>query len=111
MEKKVASELAKITHFFVRTDEICVAVQEASFRGYPLHGKEVKLPPGYVGFIASETKKPLSESGQRTATITQKFDSFTYWNWDCTTSNSDPYQKIEDWATLSEVVIELIMFL
>nr|CAG4650623.1 EOG090X0IC1 [Sida crystallina] len=78
-------------------------VLEASFRGYPLLGKEIKVPEGYQGVVVNETKKPLTEAAQRNASVSKKYTSLTYWNWDSATSKNDPYQQVANWITLSEV--------
>ena len=88
-----------------------LSVAEASFRGYPLQGLEVQLPEGYQGVVVEEIKKHLPEDLEKNASITKKFNSLTYWNWDCFPTKNDPYANISDWIDLSKVVTCISYFL
>jgi len=79
-------------------------VFEGSFRGYPLQGQKIPVPEGYTGLVLTETKKPLTENEPKNLSITKKFDSFTYWNWDYNPSTNDPAQLALDWLDISKVV-------
>ena len=80
------------------------SVFEGSFRGYPLQGQKIPVPEGYTGLVLTETKKPLTENEPKNLSITKKFDSFTYWNWDYNPSTNDPAQLALDWLDISKVV-------
>ena len=42
----------------------------ASFRGRGLKGSELKLPPGYTGYVLKEDKTPLNDEEVRTGVQT-----------------------------------------
>lgn len=76
----------------------------ASFRGYPLIGKDLECPEGYKGVILHETIKPSTESEDRKFYILHSFDKFTYWNWGKAPSQNDPIVQALDWISIAEAV-------
>jgi len=73
----------------------------ASFRGYPLVGKELELPKDYRGFVLQEGK---AVTEQRTLRPVGEFESFKYWNWDREASAADKYQQAVGWLSLAQVI-------
>lgn len=75
-----------------------------SFRGYPLEGRTVSLPQGYVGFVLHETKNLESESSERNLFATGKFSKFTYWNYDKLPSKNDALVAALEWIDIAEAL-------
>lgn len=65
----------------------------ASFRGRPLQGKKITLPPGFKGHVVSKDGK-----------INRKFTEFTYWNWDQVPSDEDKVWKSINWLKIGEAL-------
>lgn len=76
----------------------------SSFRGYPLHGKEVSVPEGYKGLTFFEYKKPHNDDEERNIYSTGKFDKFTYWNYDKIPSANDSLISALNWIDIAEAV-------
>lgn len=79
---------------------------KASFRGYPLFGKEIQLPENYYGIILKETNSICSLE-QKNLYGTQMFDKFTYWNWDSKPTEDDKIITAMDWFDIAEVVSKI----
>ncbi|XP_046649120.1 ribonuclease H2 subunit C-like [Daphnia pulicaria] len=87
-------------------DDSSDGVKQASFRGYPLQGKETVIPDGFKGIVVTEMKKPLTDIEERNLVVSKKFDKITYWNWDCFPVNNDSINQSMDWLTLSKMIHE-----
>lgn len=68
-------------------------VLTASFRGRPLQGRKVNLPTGFKGCLVSRDGK-----------ISEKFNDFTYWNWDQLPKDDDKVVQAMKWLNLSEAL-------
>lgn len=79
-------------------------VLEASFRGYPLQGKKIKIPNDFKGIVVNETKKPLTYMEPRNLDLKKNFCEITYWNWDCFPNKNDLIHQSVDWLILSKMV-------
>lgn len=103
---------AKVSNYFVSSirqekksdSESDLADKTASFRGRPLAGRAVTVPEGYTGLILKEEKRPFMEEDDRTLTISQKFDEYTYWNLDLATSGNDKVIRAMQWIDLANVL-------
>ncbi|KAA0201963.1 hypothetical protein HAZT_HAZT003921 [Hyalella azteca] len=87
----------------------------SSFRGYPLCGKQMKVPDNFVGVVMKESKSVEPENanvsnGEASDVVEPTiknlkgvcaFDQFTYWNWDRQPGHADKYQQALDWLELS----------
>ncbi|EEZ99790.1 Ribonuclease H2 subunit C-like Protein [Tribolium castaneum] len=78
--------------------------QKASFRGYPLRGKTVELPEGYIGVVLHESIAPVSDKEERKFHVTNKFKTLTYWNWDKAPSKNDKIIQALDWIDVAEAL-------
>lgn len=87
---------------------IIFAVLTASFRGYPLQGKDVQFPENYKGLILHESVRPDNDKDDRKFYVVNTFDSFTYWNWNKTPSGDDKIIKALDWLEIAEAVSDSI---
>lgn len=76
----------------------------ASFRGYPLKGKPLGLPEGYVGVVLHESVKPETEKCERKFYVTYKFSKIHYWNWDKAPSDNDSIVQALQWMDIAEAV-------
>ena len=75
-----------------------------SLRGYPLNGKNVPLPEGYIGIVVNEPHKPKLEFQPRTFRVQNSFDSITHWNWDKKVTMNDPLMSALSWIEMSNAV-------
>lgn len=80
------------------------SVLKASFRGYPLNGKEIQLPEGYTGAVLHESVKPSTDKDDRKFYMIHDFKSFTYWNWNKKPSKNDTFIQALDWIDIAEAV-------
>lgn len=87
---------------YVRTTENDVLA--ASFRGYPLKGKKVDVPEGYVGVVLHESIRPTREKDERKFYVVNKFKDLIYWNWDRIPSKNDAFLKALDWIDIAEAL-------
>lgn len=69
------------------------SILTASFRGRPLQGRKVTLPPGFKGHVVSKDGK-----------INKKFTEFTYWNWDQIPTDEDKVCKSMSWLKIGEAL-------
>uniref|UniRef100_A0A023F7A2 Putative ribonuclease h1/h2 small subunit n=1 Tax=Triatoma infestans TaxID=30076 RepID=A0A023F7A2_TRIIF len=76
----------------------------SSFRGHPLDGKEIKVPANFRGMIFKELEKERFEGEDRNLILTNRFDSFNYWNWNKIPTKSDPFISAMDWIDISQAV-------
>ncbi|KAI9563327.1 hypothetical protein GHT06_010786 [Daphnia sinensis] len=67
----------KDTDFINKAD----AVLEASFHGYPLQGKKIKIPHDFKGIVIGEMKKHFTDMEPRNIYVQKNFGEITYWNW------------------------------
>lgn len=90
----------------VQVTTICSVdvVLTGSFRGYPLKGKVVQNPEGYVGLVLHESVKPATENEDRKFFVVHNFDSIVYWNWDKTPSKNDALDQALVWIDIAEAV-------
>ncbi|XP_030749099.1 ribonuclease H2 subunit C [Sitophilus oryzae] len=79
-------------------------ILKGSFRGYPLKGKKIDIPEGYVGLVVHESIRPTNEKDDRKFYVINKFNEFTYWNWDKIPSKNDNFLKAMDWIDIAEVL-------
>ncbi|KAG8039274.1 hypothetical protein G9C98_003581 [Cotesia typhae] len=89
------------TPYITKTDDDYF---NASFRGYPLHGKKLYVPEGYKGIVFFEKKKPVNPDLKRTFNSTESFTEFTYWNWDKLPSKNDAFDAALDWVDIAEAL-------
>ncbi|ENN78342.1 hypothetical protein D910_05313, partial [Dendroctonus ponderosae] len=85
---------------YVKTND--QEVLTASFRGYPLRGKNIEVPQGYVGVVLHESIKPSTDKDERKFYVVNRFKEMTYWNWDKIPSKNDPFIKAFDWIDIAE---------
>ncbi|XP_057661800.1 ribonuclease H2 subunit C isoform X1 [Diorhabda carinulata] len=76
----------------------------ASFRGYPLSGKIIDLPDGYVGIVLHESLRPETDKCERKFHVTNKFLKITHWNWDKEPSDNDIITQALQWVDIAEVL-------
>lgn len=67
-------------------------ILQASFRGRPLQGREMTLPHDYCGHILTGNKS------------TNKFSTFTYWNWDEIPNDRDVVAKAFQWIDIANAI-------
>ncbi|CAH1113325.1 unnamed protein product [Psylliodes chrysocephalus] len=87
---------------YIKTDE--KGQTSASFRGYPLKGKPLGLPEGYVGVVLHESVKPETEKCERKFYVTYKFSKIHYWNWDKAPSDNDSIVQALQWMDIAEAL-------
>lgn len=75
-----------------------------SFRGYPLRGKKVEIPEGYVGLVLHESIRPSREKDERKFYIVNNFNNITFWNWDKVPSDNDSITQALQWIDIAQVV-------
>nr|CAG4649826.1 EOG090X0IC1 [Scapholeberis mucronata] len=92
---------SEVDHFFspYLSDEPNNAVSpdhiKCSFRGVPLTGSKVTIPPGYTGIVVEDIEKSLTDEQENKILVSNKsFNNFVYWKWDMMPSISDPYIKL-----------------
>ncbi|KAK9719121.1 Ribonuclease H2 non-catalytic subunit (Ylr154p-like) [Popillia japonica] len=98
---------AKVSQYFntyVKGKKDTDGVLTASFRGYPLEGKEIQVPKGYKGVILHESVRPDNDTDDRKFYCVNTFDSFTYWNWNKTPTGNDKMIKALDWIDIAEAL-------
>ncbi|XP_044752261.1 ribonuclease H2 subunit C [Coccinella septempunctata] len=93
---------ADVSKYFYQSSEN--ELKYASFRGYPLIGKEIKLPEGYKGVVLHETIRPSVETQDRKFYILHTFNKFTYWNWGKIPSPNDALVQAIDWIDIAEAL-------
>lgn len=81
-------------------------ILSASFRGYPLLGKEISVPKNYCGVVLRETREKMSEEATRNLYATETFNKLTYWNWDKTPTDNDKFISALDWLDISHAIHE-----
>uniref|UniRef100_A0A0A9W6F0 Ribonuclease H2 subunit C n=1 Tax=Lygus hesperus TaxID=30085 RepID=A0A0A9W6F0_LYGHE len=75
----------------------------ASFRGFPLDGKEILLPSGYSGIVMNvDSTSGLAKNHKCSGT----FDKITYWNWNKLPTKNDPFLAALDWIDVSQAIHE-----
>lgn len=79
-------------------------ILSTSFRGYPLRGKKLELPDGYVGLIFHETIRPATEKDERRFYVVGEFVEITYWNWDKSPTLNDPFAQALQWIDIAEAL-------
>lgn len=72
---------------------------EASFRGRPLKGQQVKIPQGYFGAVLQRKNNTLIES-------VSEFNELYYWKYDEEPSQADPLPSSLDWFLVSSALHE-----
>ncbi|XP_011494425.1 PREDICTED: ribonuclease H2 subunit C [Ceratosolen solmsi marchali] len=77
---------------------------KSSFRGYPLQGKKISVPKGYMGVTFFEYKKPETDETERNIYATGTFTEFTYWNYDKIPSKNDALISALDWVDIAEAL-------
>jgi len=77
---------------------------KGSFRGKPLNGKTVSVPQGYTGIVLKEPHQTSTEEQERKLKVTNKFDKFTYWNWDNPPSSNDKLTQALTWISVSQAI-------
>ncbi|CAG9840404.1 unnamed protein product [Diabrotica balteata] len=96
---------AKVNKFFnnyIKTDEN--EQLTSSFRGYPLKGKHVNLPEGYLGLVLHESIRPETDKSDRKFYVTNTFSQLTHWNWDKQPSKNDTIIQALDWIDIAEAL-------
>lgn len=72
---------------------------KSSFRGRPLCGSKVSVPPGYRGAVLAEE----NQEGSGKALVRQKeFQDLTLWQWD--KKSSHPSQQSLDWLKVAKAI-------
>lgn len=75
-----------------------------SFRGYPLRGKKVEIPKGYLGFVLHESIRPSREKDERKFYVVNNFNKLIFWNWDKVPSDNDSITQALQWVDIAETV-------
>ncbi|XP_045469894.1 ribonuclease H2 subunit C [Harmonia axyridis] len=94
---------AEVSKYFLQKKSEA-GLKYASFRGYPLIGKELSLPQGYKGLVLHETVKPSTETEERKFYVLHTFDDFTYWNWGKIPSQNDTLVQAMEWIDIAEAL-------
>uniref|UniRef100_UPI00358FF70B ribonuclease H2 subunit C n=1 Tax=Myxine glutinosa TaxID=7769 RepID=UPI00358FF70B len=84
-----------------KTDED--EVKTVSFRGYELKGKELSLPPDYVGLVLREDPPP-DKGEERHARTLNKFSKLTYWNLETPPNPDDCFAMAMTWPKLADEI-------
>jgi len=69
-------------------------------------GEKTTLPKGYIGIIATEKKKTVSDFQERVLNVEDKFTEFTRWNLETKPSTNDAIIKAFDWLSVAHVLHE-----
>ncbi|KAJ8959366.1 hypothetical protein NQ318_022052 [Aromia moschata] len=96
---------AKVTKYFddyVKTNND--GILEGSFRGYPLRGKQINIPEGYVGLVLHESIKPPREKDERKFYVVNHFSEITFWNWNKTPSDNDSIMQALQWIDVADAL-------
>jgi len=127
-----SDSVAAVSQYFVPTiitnsqSDNSRTTLKASFRGRPLEGERVELPPGYIGLVLSEevnSSKSKEDSSskskedskvreenssksreERTLTVENKFKSLTQWNLDQAPGLSDKFTQALKWLEISQAI-------
>ncbi|GAB6031786.1 hypothetical protein CHUAL_010189 [Chamberlinius hualienensis] len=70
----------------------------ASFRGRSLIGDEINLSKNYCGVVIEKS------SNEGNFKAINRFDKFTYWNWDKQTSDNDKIKQALSWLAISQAI-------
>ncbi|XP_015605875.1 ribonuclease H2 subunit C [Cephus cinctus] len=98
-------ETAKVSKYFTPyISEVNDDYKQATFRGYPLQGRKIKVPKGYTGYTFYEYEKPVANNTDRNLYSTGKFSEFTYWNYDKIPSRNDALSGALDWIDIAEAL-------
>lgn len=93
------SGTAPVSSFFETTIRNKNTLLEASFRGYPLQGSKVTIPPGFKGVTLHPDKESTGKYLSK-----QEFHQVTYWKWDQIPHSGDPFPKSLQWLELSAAI-------
>ncbi|XP_060711605.1 ribonuclease H2 subunit C [Hemiscyllium ocellatum] len=77
---------------------------QVSFRGRPLLGRDLPLPPGYVGLVLKEDHRPCLEEEDRTVSVTSAFCSLTYWNLESRPTEDDSVAMAMGWTQIAKAL-------
>ena len=77
---------------------------KASYRGRPLLGKKIEIPPSYKGYIANKKRDTFSDHQEQTLYVEKSFDSFTLWNLETPPTSNDVLVKSLDWLEVANVL-------
>ncbi|XP_076264450.1 ribonuclease H2 subunit C [Rhynchophorus ferrugineus] len=95
---------APVSQFFQPYVKLEENLLKGSFRGYPLKGKKLDIPGGYVGVVLHESIRPNNEKDERKFYVINKFNEVVYWNWDKTPSKNDSFIQALDWIDIAEAL-------
>ncbi|XP_076332938.1 uncharacterized protein LOC143237493 [Tachypleus tridentatus] len=98
---------ALVSNFFtscIEPDENNAGILKSSFRGRPLHGKEIQLPEGYVGVVVKNVDKIVTDEPDKRFRMTGHFRKLTYWNWDQIPSQNDKFVKAAQWIKIAHAI-------
>ncbi|KAJ8929290.1 hypothetical protein NQ314_018045, partial [Rhamnusium bicolor] len=96
------AKVAKYFDNYVKTTED--KTFKGSFRGYPLRGKKVDMPEGYLGLVLHESIKPARDKDERKFYVINNFTNITFWNWDKIPSENDSIIQALQWIYVAEAL-------
>ncbi|EEC05781.1 ribonuclease H2 subunit C [Ixodes scapularis] len=95
---------AKVSSFFepfVEPVQDSKDVLKASFRGRPLIGRQVPVPPDFAGVVF---KTAATDSDSKSLYASGRFDEFVCWNWSTAPSNNDKVAQLDDWVAVANAL-------
>ncbi|XP_059497462.1 ribonuclease H2 subunit C [Stegostoma tigrinum] len=77
---------------------------QVSYRGRALQGRDLPVPPGYVGLVLKEDHKPCLEEEDRNVSVKSSFSSVTYWNLGSPPAEDDSVVMAMGWTQIAEAL-------
>ncbi|XP_078064586.1 ribonuclease H2 subunit C, partial [Mustelus asterias] len=78
---------------------------QVSYRGRALRGRDLPVPPGYIGLVLKEDREPsLEEEEERTVRAKSTFSSLTYWNLETPPTADDSVVMALSWTQLADAL-------
>ncbi|CAN8002616.1 unnamed protein product [Ixodes hexagonus] len=96
--------VANVSRFF---DPFVEPVQDSkdslktSFRGRPLLGRQVAVPPDFAGVVF---KTAATDADSKSLYATGSFEEFVYWNWSTAPSHNDKVAQLDDWVAVANAL-------
>ncbi|XP_072102173.1 ribonuclease H2 subunit C [Mobula birostris] len=75
-----------------------------SYRGRALRGRDLPMPPGYVGLVLREDQKPCSDEEERAVSVKSAFSSLTYWNLETRPTPDDTVVMAMGWTQIAQAL-------
>uniref|UniRef100_UPI00398F11B3 ribonuclease H2 subunit C n=1 Tax=Pristiophorus japonicus TaxID=55135 RepID=UPI00398F11B3 len=95
---------AKVDQYFTPAIREGDSEMLASYRGRALRGRDLPVPPGYVGLVLKEDHEPCSEEEDRSVRMKSAFSSLMYWNLETAPTADDSVVMAMTWPQIAEAL-------